>query len=57
MEKFGIMKIKDFAKLMGIPESTIRTWKLRKDIPDNCFKKIGGSVFIKVKEMENFLAI
>lgn len=56
MEKFGIMKIKDFAKTMGISESTVRTWKLRKEIPDSCFKRIGGTVFIKVKEMEEFLA-
>lgn len=56
MEQFGIMRIKDFSKMMGISESTIRTWKLRKEIPESCFKKIGGTVFIKVKEMEEFLA-
>ena len=34
---FNIMKIKDFAKQIGIPESTVRTWRRRGEIPEQCF--------------------
>ncbi len=46
----GIVSIKDFAKLIGKPESTIRTWKLRGDIPEVCFLVIGSTVFVKVNQ-------
>ncbi len=45
---YGIVSIKDFAKQLGKPESTVRTWKLREDIPKECFLTIGGTVFVKV---------
>ena len=47
---FGIVSIKDFAKLIGKPESTIRTWKRRGDIPAICFVTIGSTVFVKVNQ-------
>ena len=47
----GIVSIKDFAKLIGKPESTIRTWKLRGDIPEACFLVIGSTIFVKVKQL------
>ena len=47
---FGIISIKDFAKQRGKPESTIRTWKLRGDIPAACFVTIGSTVFVKVNQ-------
>lgn len=53
---FGIIKIKEFAKELGVPESTVRTWRRRCDIPSSCFKNIGGSVFVKVDEMKNWLS-
>ncbi len=37
MDNFKIMKLKDFAKEINTPESTVRTWKRRGDIPDYCF--------------------
>lgn len=52
---FGLMTIKDLAKELNKPESTIRTWKRRGDIPSSCFKEIGGTVFIRVKEFEKWL--
>lgn len=48
LNSFGIVSIKDFAKQLGKPESTIRTWKLRGDIPAVCFVTIGSTVFVKV---------
>lgn len=50
LNPFGIVSIKDFAKLIGKPESTIRTWKLRGDIPEVCFLVIGSTVFVKVNQ-------
>ena len=52
---FGIITLKDFAKQIGKSESTIRTWKRRGDIPEQCFKCIGGTVFIKIKEMQQWI--
>lgn len=48
LNTYGIVSIKDFAKQLGKPESTVRTWKLRGDIPNECFLTIGGTVFVKV---------
>lgn len=55
METLGIITIKDFAKLMNKPESTIRTWRLREQIPKTCFKVIGSTVFVKIQEIKKFL--
>ncbi len=55
MEMFGLMKLKDFAKSINTPESTVRTWKRRKEIPENCFKVIGTTVFVRVKEIQAFI--
>ena len=52
---FGLMKIKDLAQELKTPESTIRTWKRRGDIPLSCFKEIGGTVFVKVEEFKKWL--
>lgn len=55
MEKFNIMKLKDFAKEISIPESTVRTWKRRGEIPASCFFIIGSTVFVRVKEIQQWL--
>lgn len=49
------MKIKAFATELGVPESTVRTWRRRRDIPSSCFKEIGGTVFVKVEETKKWL--
>ena len=54
--EFGIRSIRDFAKDIGKPASTVYTWKRNNSIPDKCFKVIGGSIFVKVNEMQEFLA-
>jgi len=56
METFSIMKLKDFAKEIGTPESTVRTWKRRGDIPKNCFLVIGSTVFVRVKEIQQWIS-
>ena len=52
---FGLMKIKDFAKELQVPESTVRTWKRRGDIPSSCFHIIGNTVFVKEEEVKKWL--
>ena len=52
---FGLMKIKDFAKELGTPESTIYSWKQKGDLPPSCFKQIGGKWFVRVKNMREWL--
>ena len=52
---FGLMKVKAFAAELGVPESTIRTWKRRGEIPPSCFKVIGNTVFIKIEETKKWL--
>lgn len=54
---FGIIDIKSFAKQLGKPESTIRTWKRRGDIPASCFFIIGSTVFVKVNEFNSFIGL
>ena len=53
---FNIMKIKDFAKQIGIPESTVRTWRRRGEIPEQCFLVIGSTVFVKVEEVRKWIS-
>ena len=53
---FNLMRIKDFAKELKVPESTVYTWKLRGDIPIECFKRIGGSWFVRVEETQKWMA-
>lgn len=52
---FGLITLKEFSKRLGKPESTIRTWKRRGDLPSFLFKKIGGDVFIKIKKFEKWV--
>lgn len=53
---FKIMKLKDFAKSIGVPESTVRTWKRRNHIPNECFLIIGSTIFIKVDEVQKWIS-
>lgn len=52
---FELMKIKDFAQELGVPQSTIYSWKRSGDIPLSCFKQIGGTWFVRVKQMKEWL--
>lgn len=52
---FGLMRLKDLAKELGKPESTIRTWKRRGDLPPSLFKEIGGTIFVKVEKFKEWV--
>ena len=54
---YGIVSIKDFARQLGKPESTIRTKKLREDIPKECFLTIGGTVFVKINTFMELMGL
>ena len=51
---FNLIDIKEFSKMIGKPESTVRTWRRRGDLPSQIFLKIGNSIFIKTAEFEKF---
>lgn len=48
----GLVKISALALELGVPESTIRTWIRRGDIPPACIIKIGGTVFVIVAKLK-----
>lgn len=52
---FGLMSIKDFAKELHKPESTIRTWRRRGDLPSSLFVEIGSTVFVKTEEFKKLI--
>lgn len=52
---FGLMTIKDLAEELGKPESTIRTWKRRGDLPPSLFKNIGGTVFVRQEKFKEWV--
>ena len=52
---FGLISLKDFSKELGKPESTIRTWKRRGELPDDLFKVIGNTIFVRVKKFEEWV--
>lgn len=50
-----LLSIKELASKLDKPESTIRTWKKRGDIPKECFFKIGGTVFIREDKFDEWV--
>ena len=41
-----LITIKKFAENLGKSEQTVRTWKHRKELPEEIFIKIGGCIFV-----------
>ena len=52
---FGLIKLTELSKELGVPESTVRTWKRRGDIPPSCFKPIGGTIYVKINKMQEWI--
>ena len=52
---FNLMTLKDFAKELNKPESTIRTWKRRGELPSFLFKEIGGTVFVRTEKFKEWV--
>ena len=52
---FGLISIKDFSRELKKPESTIRTWKRRGELPSFLFKEIGSTVFVRKKKKKKWV--
>ena len=52
---FNLITIKEFSKELGKPESTVRTWIRRGELPSSVLRKIGSTMFIKTDEFQNWL--
>lgn len=52
---FNVMSVREFAKKINKPASTIYEWIRKSTIPDNCTKRVGKTIFVKVPEMHAFL--
>ncbi len=55
MENMELMTVDEAAKIFGVKTSTLRTWAYRKKIPDNVFLRIGNTVRVKKKQLEEFI--
>lgn len=51
----GLISLQEFAKLLNKPESTIRTWKDREQLPAFLFKKVGGTVFVRENRIQEWI--
>jgi hypothetical protein len=51
----GLMTLKELSKELQKPESTIRTWRRRGDLPSSLFKEIGGTVFVRVEKLKEWI--
>ena len=52
---FDLITIKELAKELGKPESTIRTWKQRGELPPEIFKTIGGTIFVRAEKFREWV--
>lgn len=50
-----LITIAEAAEKLKVAESTLRTWKRRKEIPEECFKTIGTRVYIRKEKFKNFI--
>jgi len=50
-----LIRIKDLAANLKVPESTIYSWRNRGDIPSECFLKIGGTIFIQIERFNKWV--
>lgn len=55
MENMELMTVDEAAKIFGVKTSTFRTWAYRKKIPENVFLRIGNTVRVKKKQLEEFI--
>lgn len=51
----GLLTINELARELKTKPPTIRTWKLRGDLPEKLFIKIGGTVYCKENELKGWI--
>ena len=50
------MTIEEVAKMFEVKPHTVRNWLRKKQLPKEAVLKIGATVRIKKKELENFIS-
>lgn len=55
LQGFGTVSIKEFAKSIGKPTSTVYSWKRNGNIPKECFTQIGKCIFVRIDAMTKFM--
>lgn len=55
MESLELLKVEEAAKIFRVPSSTVRTWIYRKQLPDEMFIRIGNTIRVKKKQMNDFI--
>ena len=50
-----LLSVKESADLLGVKESTFRTWLNRKQIPEGVVFRIGNTVRIKKAKFESWI--
>ncbi len=51
---FGTISMKACADYLGVALSTLYTWRKKGDIPADCFKEVGGTIFVLARNMRRF---
>ena len=51
---FGTMSMKACAEYLGVAQSTLYTWRTKGVIPADCFKEVGGTIFVLARNMRRF---
>ena len=52
----NLITIKEFAKILDKPASTIYSWKDKGDLPAELFLQIGGTWFVKMNRFNEWAA-
>jgi excisionase family DNA binding protein len=50
-----LLTIEEVSRVLGIKESTVRTWIHRKIFPSQCIIKLGGCIRFREKFLEEWL--
>lgn len=51
----NLVTLKEAAKALKVEESTLRTWKNRNVIPEECFLKLGTKVYLRRDKFKTFI--
>ena len=51
----NLVTLKEAAKALKVEERTLRTWKSRGEIPEDCFFKIGSRVFLRKDKFKTYI--
>lgn len=55
MQPVDLMTVNEAAKLFHVSHDTFRTWMKRDQIPQNLFIRIGSTIRVKRKQLEEYI--